>query len=84
MKANIQQIDRNPTRRNPNKYTSAEYTAMRNAVGESMVIKLNSNWDAELAEMNKNKIGCPYEYPNSMMATIAYIRYMVDCQYRDV
>ena len=63
MTANTQQTDRNPTRRNPSKYTSAEYTAMRNAVGESMVIKLNSNWDAELAEMNKNKLGHPYEYP---------------------
>ena len=57
---------------------------MRNAVGRSMVIIPNPDWDIELAEMNKNKRGRPYVYPDSLMAMIAYIRYLADCQYRDV
>lgn len=52
-------------------------------MGRSVIIIPNPDWDIELAEANKNKRGRPYVYPDSLMAMIAYLRYITDCQYRD-
>ncbi|HSL14269.1 MAG TPA: IS5/IS1182 family transposase, partial [Nitrososphaeraceae archaeon] len=32
------------------------------------------NWDNELEEMNKGKVGEPYRYPNSFLLLLGYAR----------
>ena len=31
-----------------------------------------NNWDAELKEMNKNKVGEPFHYPNTFLLLLGY------------
>ena len=39
-------------------------------------------WGYELEIMNKNKKGKPFEFPNSFMLVIGYIRYLFHLPYR--
>jgi hypothetical protein len=39
-------------------------------------------WDSEIVEMNKNKKGKPFVFPNSFILVIGYIRYSFRLPYR--
>lgn len=39
-------------------------------------------WDSELEQMNENKQGKPFLFPNSFMLAVGYIRYTFQLQYR--
>ena len=39
-------------------------------------------WDSELERMNKNKKGKPFEFPDSFILAIGYIRYSFHLPYR--
>ena len=47
------------------------------AVGRSLVITLDPEWEKQLEEMNRSKRGRPYKYSDLLMAGIAYLRYMI-------
>ena len=66
----------NPTRYNKSKYTSAQIDAKYKAVGRSLTLRMDPDWDVQLAAMNRSKRGRPFKYPDLLMAGIAYIRYM--------
>jgi hypothetical protein len=40
------------------------------------------NWDNELKEMNKGKVGEPYHYPNSFLLLVGYTRVYFHLPYR--
>ena len=67
----------NPTRYNKPKRSSAETDARSVAVGRSMVITLDPEWEKQLEEMNRSKRGRPYKYSDLLMGGIAYLRYMI-------
>ena len=65
----------NPTRYNKSKYTSAQIDAKYEALGRSIVLRLDPEWDVQLTEMNRSKRGRPFKYSDLMMGSIAYLRY---------
>ena len=67
----------NPTRYNKPKRSSSEQDARSVALGRSLVIRLDPDWEAQLEEMNRSKRGRPFVYPDLLMAGIAYLRYMI-------
>ena len=40
------------------------------------------NWDAELKEMNKDKIGEPFHYPNTFLLLLGYAKVYFHLPYR--
>src|SRR6478672_6372824 len=40
------------------------------------------NWDSELEEMNKDKIGEPFHYPNTFLLLLGYAKAYFHLQYR--
>ena len=40
------------------------------------------NWDAELEEMNKDKVGGPFQYPNTFLLLLAYAKTYFHLPYR--
>ena len=40
------------------------------------------NWDSELQEMNKNKVGEPFQYPNTFLLLIGYAKAYFHLPYR--
>ena len=64
------------------KLTSAESDAKYIAQGASKVPKRSSKWVAELAQMNHNKVGRPFDYPDSALATMAITKALMDDSYR--
>ena len=40
------------------------------------------NWDAELKEMNKDKVGEPFHYPNTFLLLLGYAKAYFHLQYR--
>ena len=67
----------NPTRYNKPKRSSAEQDARSVALGRSLVIRLDPDWESQLEEMNRSKRGRPFVYPDLLMGGIAYLRYMI-------
>lgn len=51
-------------------------------IGRRMAIEHDPEWDDELEEMNKNKVGRPYKYSHGMMAYVAITRALLDASYR--
>lgn len=43
-----------------------------------------SSWDEELQEMNRNKLGRPYEYPNSLIFVGKMLRFQFSIDYRSL
>ena len=41
-----------------------------------------NNWDAELKEMNKDKVGEPFHYPNSFLLLLGYAKIYFHLPYR--
>jgi hypothetical protein len=41
-----------------------------------------NNWDAELKEMNKNKVGEPFQYPNTFLLLLGYAKAYFHLPYR--
>jgi hypothetical protein len=41
-----------------------------------------NNWDAELKEMNKDKIGEPFHYPNTFLLLLGYAKVYFHLLYR--
>ena len=39
-------------------------------------------WDHELSQMNEGKVGEPYDYPNSLMQLLGYMRAYFHLPYR--
>jgi hypothetical protein len=39
-------------------------------------------WEAELSKMNHNKKGRPYEYPESLIGLLQWLKTMFDLDYR--
>lgn len=66
----------NPTRYNKSKYTSGQIDAKYHAIGRSLVLVPDPEWDNQLAAMNRSKRGRPFVYSDILMASIAYIRYV--------
>ena len=48
-----------------------------------MATEYKPEWDDELEEMNRGKVGRPFRYPNSMMAFVAICRVMLGIGYRE-
>ena len=67
----------NPTRYNKPKRSSSEQDARSVALGRSLVIRLDPDWEAQLEEMNRSKRGRPFVYPDLLMGSIAYLRHMI-------
>lgn len=67
----------NPTRYGKPKRSSSEQDARSIALGRSLVIKLDPDWEVQLEEMNRSKRGWPFVYPDLLMGSIAYLRYMI-------
>jgi len=40
------------------------------------------NWDAELKEMNKDKVGKPFHYPNTFLLLLGYAKVYFHLPYR--
>ena len=40
------------------------------------------NWDVELKEMNKNKVGEPFHYPNTFLPLLGYAKAYFHLPYR--
>ena len=40
------------------------------------------NWDAELKEMNKDKVGEPFHYPNTFLLLLGYAKVCFHLPYR--
>lgn len=38
---------------------------------------MDSNWRVQLYEMNRSKRGRPFAYPDLLMGSIAYLRWMI-------
>ena len=53
------------------------------ARGRAMAAKYNPDWDDELEEMNRGKVGHPFKYSDSMMAFVAICRVMLGIGYRE-
>lgn len=41
-----------------------------------------NNWDAELKEMNKDKVGEPFHYPNTFLLLLGYAKAYFHLPYR--
>ncbi len=41
-----------------------------------------NNWDAELKEMNKDKVGEPFHYPNTFLLLLGYAKVYFHLPYR--
>ncbi|MDQ6722991.1 MAG: transposase, partial [Thermoproteota archaeon] len=41
-----------------------------------------NNWDTELKEMNKDKVGKPFRYPNTFLLLLVYARVYFHLPYR--
>ena len=41
-----------------------------------------NNWDAELKEMNKDKVGEPFHYPNTFLLLLGYAKVYFPLPYR--
>jgi len=41
-----------------------------------------NNWDAELKEMNKDKVGAPFNYPNTFLLLLGYAKTYFHLPYR--
>ena len=67
----------NPTRYGKPKRSSSEQDARSVALGRSLVIRLDPDWEAQLEEMNRSKRGRPFAYPDLLMGSISYLRYMI-------
>ena len=67
----------NPTRYNKPKRSSAEQDAKSVALGRSLVIRLDPDWESQLEEMNHSKRGRPFAYIDPLMGGITYLRYMI-------
>ena len=67
----------NPTRYGQPKRSSSEQDARSVALGRSLVIRPDPDWEAQLEEMNRSKRGRPFVYPDLLMGSIAYLRYMI-------
>ena len=65
----------NPTRYNKSKYTSAQIDAKYEALGRSIVLRPDPEWDVQVTKMNRSKRGQPFKYSDLMMGGIAYLRY---------
>ena len=65
----------NPTRYSKSKYTSAQIDAKYEALGRSIVLRLDPEWDAQVTEMNRSKRGRPFKYSGLMMGGIAHLRH---------
>ena len=66
----------NPTRYNKPTRSSAETDARSVAVGRSLVITLDPEWEKRPEEMNRSKWGRPFAYSDLLMGGIAYLRHM--------
>ena len=52
------------------------------ALGRSLVIRLDPDWEAQLEVMNRSERERPFAYPDLLMAGIAYLRYMIGKGFR--
>lgn len=59
-----------------------ENDAKYEAIGEAEIPRYNPEWEGELEKMNRGKVGRPYKYPHSMMASIAMAKIMWGNSYR--
>ena len=51
--------------------------------GEIMIgFDIIDNWDTELKEMNKDKVGEPFQYPNTFLLLLGYAKAYFHLQYR--
>ena len=65
-----------------NELTWYENNAKYEAMGAAEIPEYNHEWDGELEQMNRGKVGRPYKYSHSMMACIAVTRVMWGKSYR--
>ena len=49
--------------------------------GKILHMRANPNWDAELKEANKGKVGAPFKYAESLIVHLAFIRMMTGASY---
>ena len=65
------------------KLTSAESDARYKARGAAKVIRYNPKWDRDVKEQNRDKVGRPFKYSDTMMTFISVWKAMVNGSYRD-
>jgi hypothetical protein len=47
-----------------------------------LVFDVIDNWDTELKEMNKDKVGEPFHYPNTFLLLLGYAKVYFNLPYR--
>ena len=60
-------VNRNVERKLTWRGSDAKYKAR----GRAKAIRHDPEWESEFDDMNKNKVGPPFKYSNSMMAFVA-------------
>ena len=66
------------------KLTWREIDAKYKARGRAKAIRYDPEWESELDEMNKNKVGAPFKFSHNMMAFVAITRVLLGVSYREL
>ena len=71
-------LNRNAKHKRSSREIDAKYVAQ----GRALAVKYDDSWEDELKEMNRGKVGRPFQYSHSMMFFVAMCRVMIDTGYR--